>query len=622
MRHIWVLWVGIVAAPGCSSNDSSIQIAALEPQTTVSFDVVRRDQPTIREFTIQKPFLPAGRAELVGATGPFAPAPGELPRDAGSGIDFKLRIQYDPAAAGLSQLTTSGGSLRLRFFTPDGRLDATALVTLSAHAETATVPIVQTPIDFGGVAVDQRAVEYIAIRNENLATPVDVTSITISGGVFDVGTMAFPLQIPPASSRNVPVTYQPPALGDDAATAMVVTSVGNQTTSLRGSGVPSEVVLDLGFTAVDPVTGETPWIEFDVSAETASIHVEVVGDDPSADFLLTGFEGPNGTVYENDTLTGPYNWLKNFPTGFGALFLQLPNSDNPTVALVKGGGTYRLRFFEFTFSNPGFHIRVFLEQRHRGRVSDGVIPLNVFLADGLPVAAATAATHPDLQTILGTMDALLAPRGLRLGAVSYFDITNPAFDDIDSFSELDALQIESGMAPEARLNLFFVKTLDFGSGTTLGIAGALPGVKGNGHPYSGVVVDYDATPPAIVGSTAAHEAGHFLGLLHTTEFDSLDNIVDVDLIADTEICGLTEISAYCPTIGDSNLMWPYDLGIVNGLQLSLGQARVIKGHPLVEIGTVPTPPITLRQAQLAQQGLPIGVARHWCANCAGRVRTR
>ena len=130
--------------------------------------------------------------------------------------------------------------------------------------------------------------------------------------------------------------------------------------------------------------------------------------------------------------------------------------------------------------------------------------------------------------------------------------------------------------------------------------------------------DWDATPPVIVGSTAAHEAGHYLGLFHTNQVDQFGFPFLPDPILDTEVCAAF-FTPECPTLGNDNLMWPDDLGFALGLLLTRGQGNVLKSHSLVEPGT--PPPLPPQIAQLAQRRLPIEAPRGWCANCA-RARRR
>ncbi|MFQ5845019.1 MAG: hypothetical protein ACE5JG_08530, partial [Planctomycetota bacterium] len=289
-----------------------------------------------------------------------------------------------------------------------------------------------------------------------------------------------------------------------------------------------------------------------------------------------------------------------------------------------GGGMYRFKLAE-SRSNPGFHIRVTVEQRNGGNTPlQGNLPLNVFLADGIPITPASATGDAKLQSTLQVMDDLLAQVGLRIGPVSYFKLTDPSFDTVDVATSFEALQTQSAAAPEARLNLFFVNA--FTNPNLLGVAGGTPGLKRNGTIYSGVAMGYDGFDASFLGSTAAHEAGHYLGLYHTTEYDQFGFPVFpfFDNIEDTPICPVDFTTVECPTIGNDNLLWPFDIpGVApEDYLLTHGQGHVLLSHPLVEPGPPRGgggSPFTRRAAPAGAGGvLPLRTRRSWCANCAGR----
>jgi len=84
------------------------------------------------------------------------------------------------------------------------------------------------------------------------------------------------------------------------------------------------------------------------------------------------------------------------------------------------------------------------------------------------------------------------------------------------------------------------------------------------------------------------------------------------------VCPFEGTSAACPTEGDDNLLWPFDLGFTD-LDLTPGQGLVMRAHPLVDPGTP-----GLQLSSLASNEpvdiagvLPLGAKRISCANCAG-----
>ena len=617
MKALVVLGAVLVAlSSGCSDTATGVLISFAEVESDVPFGTVRGDVTTLQTITIEKPFVPGANVVLESSAGPFSPVPGELPVLAGTGIQFSFRVIFDPTVPSLTQSSTAAtGFMRLRFTKQDGSLTLTTLVGLTADVEVPAPLVFQNTLDFGPTAFGESIASSFTVTNPNAATPLNVESAVVGGGAFTLLGLTLPLTVPPGTTFPINVNYTPPGTGTHAAVASLTSNVGGPfATTLLGQGIPSEVVTDFGFVPVDGF-GETAWLEFTLSTEAISFHLEVLTSDPFSFPLLYGLEGPGGNVYESDALTGPLSWIP--ANGLGGLFIQVPNSDDPIVSLVSGGGTYRMRFLELG-SNSGMFVKVRVEQRHQGRTSDGLLPVNVFIADGIPVTAADAPTDAGFQTILDTIDALFAQRGLRLSDVSFFDISNPAYDEIDSDAEREAMVAsESAVAPEHRLNLFFVQGFPNDPGT-LGVSQGIPGLKMNGTRFSGITIVYDGMPADLVGATTAHEAGHYLGLFHTTQHDAFGDPVSPDPILDTLVCPDFP-DPVCPILGDNNLMWPYSFPFANGLLLSRGQGNVFKNHSLVEPGT--PPPLPPQIAQLAQRHLPIEVPRGWCANCA-RARRR
>jgi hypothetical protein len=331
--------------------------------------------------------------------------------------------------------------------------------------------------------------------------------------------------------------------------------------------------------------------------------------------------GPGGKVYE-DSFSGPWIWYVGFPNGFGGvLSSQLPNSDDPKIQLVRGGGTYRLRLATSSFG-PELFLHVVIEQRSRGSVNRGRLPVNVFIAEGIPLDGGSAPSDPKLTGALQTMDTILGKVGLRIGEVSYHKLTDPFWNDIDSVFAFEDMLANGPFSstpppPEGRLNLYFVNSLGGDFDTAIGVSGALPGFKVDYTPYSGVVMEYDGQPTFTLGSTCAHEVGHFLGLLHTVEWDGTP-----DLILDTLWCLPSGTDEICPVEGADYLMHWFDLGM-DGTRVTLGQGHVMLRNAIVEPGLPDAfygagsgaAPVHVPEAvalALLEGGMP-----HRCANCAG-----
>ncbi len=130
------------------------------------------------------------------------------------------------------------------------------------------------------------------------------------------------------------------------------------------------------------------------------------------------------------------------------------------------------------------------------------------------------------------MKGTYAQVGVVLGDVRYFDLEGApqAVESINGEdNDFEALASLTADAPPG-VNLIFVREIVDtknplgGLGIILGVAGGIPGPAGlQGSGRSAVIVSLDEPPdqpgaPEVeLGHTMAHEAGHYLGLFHSSE---------------------------------------------------------------------------------------------------------
>jgi hypothetical protein len=238
------------------------------------------------------------------------------------------------------------------------------------------------------------------------------------------------------------------------------------------------------------------------------------------------------------------------------------------------------------------------------------------------VTAAAAPTDPSVQRMVESFGWLMSGAGICLGTVTFLDApdwartryaTTTSADDPVPCGNLSQLLATSRPAQPA-LELFLVPFLQAGPNDVarvIGVDGTIPGpATVNGTIASGAVASAEdlkagrcpapGAPPALftcgadlVAYVAAHEAGHFLGLYHPTEFagDLFDPLTDTARCECSARCGLSPAtcaagipSARCLRDsrcgGGANLMF-WQLGAASVGLVSPEQARIVRSSPLV-----------------------------------------
>jgi hypothetical protein len=299
-----------------------------------------------------------------------------------------------------------------------------------------------------------------------------------------------------------------------------------------------EIIADGDFIAIaDGLSGE---YEFEVPEGAVSVMVLVEAPDGVTVNLASWVQD------EGDALVYPgwTNTDQNAPalctscdnrvSGAESVFAALaPNNEVPQVV----AGTHRVRLVGFEIE--GFQgspasaetfITVYAKVLPEPPAS-GTVNFNLHFS-GARWTAESAQTDPDFLEMLEEVRDTYAELGLLIGDVEYLDI-GEEFQVVDGISgagnDLENLFRQSADNEVDGIDLFFVSELRQGgpfanAGVLLGIAGGIPGpALVHGTARNGVAVAVDSHDDPRLGgavsmaNTWAHEAGHYLGLFHTSE---------------------------------------------------------------------------------------------------------
>ena len=277
---------------------------------------------------------------------------------------------------------------------------------------------------------------------------------------------------------------------------------------------------------------------------------------------------------------------------------QVPNSPDVNYkskgkyALAAAQHTvsvYQGTFYKVPLTDTPMDVRV-LVKHGVDEPDEGTLDLNLWFTEATGVSAADGPTHPRIVAMLTQLNEVLGAVGVTIGAVTYQDVS-PELPQV----------VSSTLGKDSDLGLLFQSTAGSGPGTNivfvggivkesletpttgivLGIAGGIPGppfvVDGSSH--SGVAISWPDTntDSDLLGNTAAHELGHYLGLFHSTEKET----------AGTTLSGMHDPISDTPEDDKSNLMWWASEG---GITLSPGQGFVLLRHANVRLQSMTDSP--------------------------------
>jgi hypothetical protein len=373
---------------------------------------------------------------------------------------------------------------------------------------------------------------------------------------------------------------------------------------LRCSALPAAQMQAFGIHAV----GDT--VTFDVPAGTAGLSIvsqafnagdtvtykgQVIDNTVVPDKVKT----PDGTIIWDESVAPPSGdgapALPGFYAGGSPTTgsFTVPNTTNFLQQTAAGGlpsGQWSFRVNDYAFECVGdpncvggtssgrYDIQVLT--RPGPLPSNGVIDIAFYVVGGGSTAltASSAVTDAKIARMVKSLSAIYGRAGLCIGTVTFYDVPSWAKNKYASGVNADRLgpcddldQMFTLSQPGNTLNFFLVDTIgasDTTGGFPVGVDGTIPGPSTvGGTVHSGAAVSIadlyaGACSSAFnvacgadqVAYIAAHEAGHWLGLVHTSEAtgDLFDTLTDTPICQCKADCVGAAKAAKCGAAGGAN----------------------------------------------------------------------
>jgi hypothetical protein len=354
-------------------------------------------------------------------------------------------------------------------------------------------------------------------------------------------------------------------------------------------------------------------ISFEVPPNALGFNVVVEADDPNAmtSLGILSIRSPSGELVHDSYMPKGGNHVTSAATtSFGAMAsASVPQSEVP-VANPPAPGTWTIRFGAETAhagdagappaGEPGalvapamtYHAKANIQVGPSAGFMGGRLDLLVYVPTGLEIdghkldaadAALDGGVGVRLDVFFSTFSELF---GIDRGQVT-FVTTSGTFRYVDSAEKLvSAFGVSRGEADTQALHMVLTNAIEYGGDTGIAAWGIAPGIPGAanraGTTLSGIIVAVGETPAVGDGRTMAHEAGHFFGLNHTTEYVSGMS----DPLADTPKCDAISAPGADYSVLDTcpdklNVMFPAHINPKSAVaEVSQAQRLIVRGSPI------------------------------------------
>lgn len=339
------------------------------------------------------------------------------------------------------------------------------------------------------------------------------------------------------------------------------------------------LVIDLG----EVEAGKDVSFEIPEGALGFNITVEgkVADFDPNRPFGIQRITDPKGNLV-HDAYTPKGGTKETSIATFDVIAsASVPQGEGVPKDLA---GKWKVRFGVYGSSaKPKLKGQVRVQSSGDGEFHGGALDLYVHVPSGLRIGnrtvdASDAENDRDVSERIETFFALTSNLlGIEKGKVVYSEESSD-YRELDGVEALlRGFSISSGQKDGTQA-LHVLLTNLIGEGGQPFAAGISPGIPGAatifGRNVSGIIVTTSHSVDQDV-LTMLHEAGHFFGLNHTTEFDGQSS----DPLSDTPVCeGISRDDLFdCPD--RTNIM--FAAGAIDGpVTLSPSQKRVYRGSPI------------------------------------------
>jgi hypothetical protein len=362
---------------------------------------------------------------------------------------------------------------------------------------------------------------------------------------------------------------QPPCLADADCGAGRVCAVA---TGHCGASAPASTTSTWTTLAERLPVGAEPSAELTLDVPEGALGVALVVDGQDDDVLvLADLRDPDGRALFD--YVDPLRSAARFFPADQTVSAVLPVTPDTTPR----AGRYRFRFIK---DGPTRFVRVRASIKTSNRAeapATARLDANIVFVGVDGLTAASAPRDAAFKAVLSELNTLFALAGVTLGELrmcdlpvadaarlSIIDTTEGPDNELSRLFELSGQAERWGCRAAPSLTWFLVDEIQGGRDgyTILGVAGGIPGppaLAGTGHSGVAVTMAGYTRQARRVALTMAHEAGHYLGLFHTTEaeatlFDPLTDTPQCERPRDDNGDGLLDYGE-CRGVGAENLMF-------------------------------------------------------------------